>query len=126
MKKLFLIVALIGALMFGGCTTTVTADQSNDAGVANDSPLVLEPSWKFSKGEYGSAQVTGYVKNNTDKAYTGYIQITFDLLDADGSNIGQCMDNTNTLDANGRWKFKAVCFDADGAKKARFKEITGF
>ena len=35
--------------------------------------------------------------------------------------------NTNTIDANGKWKFEAACLD-DAAEIAeiRFKEISGF
>lgn len=71
--------------------------------------------------------VEGYVSNNTDKDITNYVQITFDALDADGANLDSCIDNTNTIDAGGKWKFKAVCLsNADEIAEVRFKDLTGF
>ena len=48
-----------------------------------------------------------------------------DSLDADGANVGDCLANANTVDANGKWKFEAMCSGSD-INDVRFKEITGF
>ena len=46
---------------------------------------------------------------------------------ATGANLGTCLANTNTIDAGGKWKFKALCSgDAKEVATVRFKEITGF
>lgn len=90
-------------------------------------PLTLDEGWKIDKSNQFAVFVTGYVTNNTDRAITNYVQITFDALDADGANLGTCLDNTNTIDAGGRWKFKAMCDgEAEEVSKVRFKEISGF
>lgn len=90
--------------------------------------LTLDEGWVHEADEYGiSTRVKGYVSNNSDKAITNYVQITFDTLDVQGANLGTCLANTNTIDANGKWKFEAFCLDdADEIAEVRFKEITGF
>lgn len=95
---------------------------------ATQDRLTLKDGWKVSTDEYGVYKVVkGYVLNNSDEAITTYVQITFDTLDKNGANLGTCLANTNTIDANGKWKFEAACLD-DAAEidKVRFKEITGF
>jgi len=89
--------------------------------------LSLEKGWKVDKSNQFAIFVTGYVRNNSAEPINNYVQITFDVLDSSGANAGTCLANTNTIDAGGRWKFKALC---DGEPKEvgkiRFKEITGF
>jgi uncharacterized protein YcfL len=65
------------------------------------------------------------VINNSDKPINGYIQITFSALDASGANVGDCLANANTVDANGKWKFEALC-SGNNIETVRFKDITGF
>lgn len=140
------VVVLIGvgnALGNGGSTTAapppeVTVGTSAPVPEASDTPaeppaseeaepLTLQKGWKIDKSDGFAVYVTGYVKNNTDQAITNYVQITFDALDGEGANLTTCMDNTNTIDANGKWKFKAMCLgEAKEIDKVRFKEITGF
>ena len=87
--------------------------------------LTLDDGWSVDTSNPYMTQVVGTVSNNSDKNIEGYIQITFSALDADGANAGDCLANANTVDANGKWKFKAMC-SGDGIKDVRFKEITGF
>ena len=87
--------------------------------------LTLDDGWSIDTSNPYMTQVVGTVSNNSDKDIKGYIQITFSALDADGANVGDCLANANTVDANGKWKFKAMC-SGDGIKDVRFKEISGF
>lgn len=142
------VIVLIGvgnALGRGGSTTAapppeVTVGTSTPVPEATDpaeqppsdapeptEPLTLQKGWKIDKSDGFAVYITGYVKNNTDQPISHYVQITFDALDGEGANLTTCMDNTNTIDANGKWKFKAMCLgEAKEIKKVRFKEITGF
>lgn len=112
-------------------------EQEKDKGEPEDSPepsappkerLTLDEGWTTEPSEFGSSiVVNGYVSNNSDEAVTNYVQITFDTLDAAGANVGTCLANTNTIDAKGKWKFEAHCFDdSDDIAEVRFKEISGF
>lgn len=68
--------------------------------------------------------VTGSIKNNTDKEYS-YVQVTFNLYDAEGAQIGTAMANINNLEANGIWKFKAIG-GTENASSYKLAEITGW
>ena len=79
-----------------------------------------------SEGSYDgfAYYVTGTIKNNTNEQYS-YVQVTFNLYDADGAQIGTAMSNINNLEENGTWKFKAL----GGTEKAvsyKLAEITGW
>ncbi|MBK8462138.1 MAG: hypothetical protein IPL36_03570 [Nigerium sp.] len=103
------------------------ATQDDAPAPARKEKLTLDDGWKIDKSNQFMVQVVGYVSNNTDKAITNYVQITFDALDAQGANLGTCLANTNTIDAGGKWKFKAMCTaDVKEISEVRFKEITGF
>lgn len=75
------------------------------------SQLELQPDWKFTRGEYGNTFITGVVKN-TGKAVS-YAQITFTLLDKSNNQVGTALANINNLEANGKWKFRAICLNED-------------
>ena len=87
--------------------------------------LTVDEGWSLDKSNPYMAQVVGTVSNNSDKPVNGYIQVTFSALDASGANVGDCLANANTVDANGKWKFKAIC-SGDDIETVRFKDITGF
>lgn len=76
------------------------------------------------RGEYGNLYITGTVKNNTNKTYS-YAQVTFNLYDDSGAQVGSTMANTNNLEAGGIWKFKAVVIE-ENVIKFKFTGIEAF
>ncbi|WP_210115886.1 FxLYD domain-containing protein [Acidipropionibacterium timonense] len=89
--------------------------------------LTLLKGWKIDKSDGISVHIRGYVLNNTDKPINNYIEVTFNVYDAEGNNIDTCLANTNTIDAHGKWKFDAICLkDPSEIKTVKFKELTGF
>lgn len=70
--------------------------------------------------------IEGSIKNNMDKDYD-YVQVEFTTYDADGNTLGTCLDNNSGLEANGTWKFKAMCTDnVEQIASYKLKEITGW
>ena len=68
----------------------------------------------------------GVIKNNSGKDCT-YVQVTFNLYDSDGNQIGTALDNINNLEKDGTWKFKAMGIDVDGEVASyKLAEITGY
>lgn len=74
-----------------------------------------------------SYEITGSIKNNTDKEYS-YVQVEFYAYDEAGNVLDTCLGNNSGLEANGTWKFTASCFfsngDANKVKSYKLKEIT--
>lgn len=87
--------------------------------------LTVDEGWTLDQSNPYMAKVVGTVSNNSDKDIKGYIQVTFSAYDADGANVGDCLANANTVDANGKWKFEAMC-SGSGITTVKFKDITGF
>lgn len=79
-----------------------------------------------SEGSYDgfAYYVTGTIKNNTNKEYA-YVQVTFNLYDSDGAQIGTAMANINNLEPNATWKFKALGVTEEVASY-KLAEITGW
>lgn len=135
-----IVVLLMGignALGGGGTTQSAAPATRQTAGSPSSEPakatpetkakLTLDDGWAVDRSNQFAVQVVGHVSNNTDKAITNYVQIMFDALDKQGANLGTCLANTNTVDAGGKWKFKALCSgDAKEISQVRFKEISGF
>lgn len=55
-------------------------------------------------------KITGTLVNNTDEDKS-YLQIEYNLYDADGAQIGTALANINNLKAGGTWKFEAASME---------------
>ncbi len=69
-------------------------------------------------------EITGTVVNRRARTLN-YAQITFNLYDDSGAQVGSALANINGLEPDGRWNFKATSF---GTKfvKYKFSKLTGF
>lgn len=120
---IIILVVISGA--FGGNNSNLMSTGTNPD---NQEKFTLEEGHIGSSDEYGiSYKIEGTIKNNTDKQYN-YVQVTFNLYDKDGAQIGSALANINNLEANGLWKFKAIGSIGDGKSVDSYKliEITGF
>lgn len=100
-------------------------DKAIRASLGNDSvtsPLELI-SHKGERNEY-SLTVTGKVRNTTQKAYS-YAQITFNVYNGAGEQVGTPMANISGLESGSMWAFKAVALTGDG-RTYKLQNITGF
>ncbi len=60
---------------------------------------------KMSSNQFAT-YVTGVLKNNGGQK--GYVQIMIPCYDKDGAKLGDALANVNDIEANGKWKFKAM------------------
>ena len=72
-----------------------------------------------------STYIQGEIKNNTDKTYS-YAQVTFNVYDSSGAQIGTAVDNINNFEPNGTWRYKAIALTTDKVASYKFVEITGW
>ncbi|MFN9411857.1 MAG: FxLYD domain-containing protein [Pirellula sp.] len=76
-----------------------------------------------SQGPLGGT-ITGIVENRRRRKLT-YAQITFNLYDDSGAQVGTAIANINGLEPGGKWKFEAVSFGQEFTKY-KISELTGF
>lgn len=74
-------------------------------------------------GDFGGT-IQGVVENRRDRKLI-YAQITFNLYDESGAQVGSAMANINGLEPRGKWKFEATSFGTDFSTY-KFSELTGF
>jgi hypothetical protein len=110
---------------------TVAADnreQGNAAAKADDEIdvdglVLLRKSVEGKRGEI-TGEITGTVINRRDHKLS-YAQISFNLYDASGAQVGSAIANINGLEPGGRWNFKATTFGADFVRY-KFSDLSGF
>lgn len=68
--------------------------------------------------------IKGTIKNNKGRDLS-YAQVTFNLYDEEGNQVGTALDNINNLEKDGTWKFKAIGLETE-ATSYKLVEITGF
>lgn len=120
------IIVIIVIASLGGSNTEEKQEQTGTTTETKDN-VVLEDGHTGSLDEYGTFYyIDGYIKNNTDKDYS-YISVEFTTYDKDGNTLGTCLDNNSSLEANGRWKFHAICVDdVKNIASYKLKEITKY
>jgi hypothetical protein len=73
-------------------------------------PLLIVVGDESERDRYDAQWLNGMVVNQTEKAYR-FVQITYDLFDSNGVQIGTASANTRGLEPHGRWLFKTVISD---------------
>lgn len=81
-----------------------------------DSLLTLQNGWTLEEGK-----IKGTIVNNTDRTFS-YVQVTFNLYDSAGNQVGSTLANINNLEPHGSWNFEAVYLEENVAR-ARFTGI---
>jgi hypothetical protein len=75
-----------------------------------ESPLLIVVGDESARDRYDAQWLNGMVVNQTGKAYR-FVQISYDLFDSTGAQIGTASANTRGLEPHGRWLFKTVISD---------------
>lgn len=74
-----------------------------------------------------SLHIVGTIKNNKNKSYS-YVQVTFNLYDKNGAQLGTALANINNLEPYGTWRYDALGLVANVEDVASYKlaDISGF
>ena len=100
---------------------TDTKTNSTTQPVQTVGDLKLYPFTLTTDTDQGTKTVTGEVENTSPNAFTD-VSVAFNVLDADGQNVGTVSDQIATLEPGVRWAFKALVLD-NAADKAEFLEF---
>lgn len=121
----WILIALVGIVIAGIASGDSSVQTSSDGEIKTtqnqEKFTLVECDGSYDGFAY---YITGTIKNNTNKEYT-YVQVTFNLYDADGAQIGTALANINNLEANGTWKFKAIGTTEEPASY-KLADITGW
>lgn len=120
---LIVIIVIIGIAGSTQDTTTNTNQEVKTSTTATEKFTLVSD--EMTTDSIGSTYIEGTIKNNTDKTYS-YVQVTFNLYDADGAQLGTAVDNINNLEPNGTWKYKAIGLVTEKVASYKFVEITGW
>lgn len=112
--------------------TVQTSDETSVAAPAAGETTSAESADKYSidgeelTGDAYSCKISGVYTNKAGKDLS-YVQVSYNLFDADGNQIGTALANTNNLADGGTWKFEAFGSAAVG-EVASYKigDVTGF
>ena len=121
------LLVVIGA--FGSIGGKKSGDPSSNSTEAEDTSKpqdkYIVSDLKESKDQFAE-YIEGTLKNNSGKE-ASYVQISFNLFDKDGNQIGTAFDNINNLAKDGTWKFKAIgTVEPDKVASYKLAEVTGF
>lgn len=116
---LIVVVVLVALGAFGSLSGgDKGSDSSTSAGAAKteqtekkpeQEPYTISDETLDTSNPYG-VKIAGTLVNNTDEDKS-YLQIEYNLYDADGAQIGTALANINNLKAGGTWKFEAASME---------------
>ena len=117
---LIVVVVLVALGAFGSLSGgDKGSDSSTSAGAAKteqteekkpeQEPYTISDETLDTSNPYG-VKITGTLVNNTDEDKS-YLQIEYNLYDADGAQIGTALANINNLKAGGTWKCEAASME---------------
>lgn len=109
-----------------------TSDGTSVAAPVAGEATSAEPADKYSidgeelTGDAYSCKISGVYTNKAGKDLS-YVQVSYNLFDADGNQIGTALANTNNLADGGTWKFEAFGSAAvDEVASYKIGDVTGF
>lgn len=121
---LFVILGAFGSI--GSKSNDTANSDSVETNIINEKEdKYIVSDLKQSNDQFGY-YIEGSVKNNSGKE-ANYIQVSFNLYDKDGNQVGTAVDNTTNLAKDGTWKFKAIGLDSDkNVASYKLVEVTGY
>ena len=128
------VLVVIGAIgSMGGKHKTAEAPSSSEVQASEQEPAAQEETDPYSIADEQmdvsnpyALYITGTLTNNTD-GQVSYIQVEYNLYDADGAQVGTALANTNNLQSGGVWKFEAVgTASPDEVASYELMNVTGF
>jgi hypothetical protein len=80
--------------------------------------------WDYRIKKYGGLSIVGTVVSRSHLRYS-YVEISFNLYDKTGAQVGNAWSNVTNLDPLGTWRFEALVLE-DGVDRAEFAALRGW
>lgn len=131
---LIVVIVLVVAGVVGSMTGNGEANKggaSGNAETTGQQPVEQKDPYTISDEQLDTSNqfalyIKGTLTNNTDNEVS-YIQVEYNLYDADGAQVGTALANTSNLKAGGTWKFEAVgTASPDEVASYELIDVTGF
>jgi len=130
-----LVLGFVGLIVYGHWER-YNSNRRFDEVMANTSKVIAqlqEPNalqvtdWKWhTNSSFNTVEVQGTLKSDSSNPRT-YVQITWNIYDKSGSQIGNAWANANFLAAYGTWKFKGFgTYSGGKPHTAQVANITSF
>lgn len=120
-----IIIILSSMVTLGFSTRRSVPKQRYNYSFLKDGKFEIIGEFTVEKDAMGYIYIEGIIKNNSGKKYKNP-EITFNLYDSDGNQIGTAIANSSTFDGYGKWKFKAIGLGANGdVDSYELSEISG-
>lgn len=98
-------------------TATASTEESGDKYAIEGEEL---------SGDDYSTKISGTFTNNSGSELS-YVQVSYNLFDADGNQIDTAYANTSNLADGGTWKFEATAFKGiDNVASFKLGDVTGY
>lgn len=125
--------AAVSPLVLAGCDSDDAGSSAGTDAPAAEQQEPVEQQEPYTVSEEqldGSNQfatyITGKLTNNTESEVS-YIQVEYNLYDAEGAQVGTALANTNNLQPGGVWKFEAIgTASPDEVASFELIDVTGF
>lgn len=118
-----------------GTASSASSDATADSSASDDdgsSSSASETSQQYSitdeqlSEENYLTKITGTYTNTSGKELS-YVQLSYNLYDSDGAQIGTSYANTTNLADGAAWKFEAICSkDADEIASYQLTDVTAY
>jgi hypothetical protein len=125
-NKAYFILCIFAVLIIltAGCARTTEVNSVGSSSSSSSDLQLVESHMESPSNPYGYGNIMGTVKNNGGNTYK-YVQVTINLYDSSGAQVGSTLANINNLEPGGTWKFSAPILQKD-TTSYKVKEITGF
>lgn len=119
MNKLMVALLVVFAVLSLACEPTNLSESGG-----NDNWIQVQPP-QIQIGQFGNQYIVGSVKNNTDRLLS-YAQISCQVI-SNGVQIADALDNTNGVQPQGTWQYRAILIEPVTASTGRIEcQASGF
>lgn len=135
---LVVLLLVLGLAMGSGEEKADFVSTSNQGGEATEAEATSqeeqkeEPQAKYTISDEEAVvdeftyKIVGILTNNSGHDCT-YVQVEYNLYDADGNQVGTALANINNLKEGGTWKFEAIALTSpDGIASFELADVSGF